>query len=607
MHPRSRTLPILAALLFGPAMASVPPAFAVGPSTTGQWSPVYSWPCVAVHLHVLPDGHVLTFADDDNPNYTINGARLAGSTKTFIVDIPDGAAPGTVTPLPNTRTNMFCSGHAFLYDGRLLVIGGHLGRDGWGEPHTDIFNFRDPSWTANDDMWEGRWYPSGCQLANGDILAISGTVDTFATSASIPEVWSPTAPNGWRQLTNANRVLAYYPQTFLAPNGKVFIAGPDRPTTYLDTQGLGAWSSVGNHVQNFQRSYSAAVQYGDGKYVVFGGGDPPSSTCEKIDLTVASPAWSATAGPMQFSRRHNNATMLPDGTVLVTGGTSGSGFNNDIGAVLAAELWNPATGTFTKMASEVSHRIYHSTAALLPDGRVLVTGGGRPKSDNGGVDHYDCEIFSPTYLFKGARPTITSVPALAENGSTVAITTPDAASITKVTLIGLTTTTHAFNMGQHYQSLSFTTGSGVVNATLPASSITLPPGFYMCFLVNSTGVPSIAKMVQVLPSGTVGVDEAPHTGLLDFMALRSANPMTNGQARIAFTLAHSEMGRLDVIDVSGRIVNTLAEGWFTSGREQVVTWDGTDLGGRRLPNGVYWYRLQTPSVTLRGRIALLTR
>ena len=174
-----------------------------------------------------------------------------------------------------------------------------------------------------------------------------------------------------------------------------------------------------------------------------------------------------------------------------------------------------------------------------------------------------------------------------------------------MTLIGLTTTTHAFNMGQHYQSLSFTAGAGVVNATLPLSSVTLPPGFYMCFLVNSTGVPSVAKMLQVLPTGTVSVDEPPHTGLLDFMALRSANPMTHGEARIAFTLSHSELGRLDVLDVGGRIVNTLSEGWFTAGREQTVTWDGTDLAGHHLPSGVYWYRLQTPTVTLRGKIALL--
>lgn len=604
MRPRHRTLLTVLALLS--ASVSVPRAFAAGPSTSGQWSTVYAWPCVAIHLHVLPDGHVLSFADDDNPNYTISGARLAGSTKTFVVDVPNGAAPGTVTMIPNTRTNMFCSGHTFLYDGRLLVIGGHLGRDGWGEPHTDLFDFRNPSWAANDDMWEGRWYPSGCQLPNGDILAISGTLDTLATSAAIPEVWSPTLQNGWRQLTNATRVLAYYPQTFLAPNGKIFIAGPDRNTDYLDTQGLGAWTFVGNHVQNFQRSYGAAVQYGDGKYLQVGGGDPPSSTCEIIDLNAPSPAWTMT-GSMQFSRRHHNATILPDGTVTVTGGTSGAGFNNDVGAVLAAEIWNPSTGAWTKMASEVSHRIYHSTAALLPDGRVLVTGGGRPKATNGGTDHYDAEIFSPPYLFKGTRPTITSVPALVENGANLAITTPDAASIAKVTLIGLTTTTHAFNMGQHYQSLPFTAGSGVLNATLPASSVTLPPGYYMCFVVNTTGIPSIAKMVQVLPSGTVSVDEPPHTGLLDFMALRSANPMTHGEARIAFTLSHSETGKLDVLDVGGRIVNTLAEGWFVSGREQTVTWDGTDLAGRRLPNGVYWYRLQTPSVTLRGKIALVTR
>ena len=130
---------------------------------------------------------------------------------------------------------MFCSGHTFLADGRLMVIGGHLGRDGWGEPRCEMFDYREDTWSAIPDMFEGRWYPSGCMLSNGEIVAMSGTMDTLNHSASIPEVWSPVSQN-WRQLTSANRVLPYYPMSILAPNGKVFVAGPSPDTYYLDCE-----------------------------------------------------------------------------------------------------------------------------------------------------------------------------------------------------------------------------------------------------------------------------------------------------------------------------------------------------------------------------------
>jgi len=290
----------------------------------------------------------------------------------------------------------------------------------------------------------------------------------------------------------------------------------------------------------------------------------------------------------------------------VTGGTSGAGFNPYAGYVLPAELWNPASpGTWKKLAGMTRPRVYHSTAALLPDGRVLIAGSGRPKAQSGGVDEWNAEIFSPPYLFQGTRPTITSTPSSAILGSTISITTPNAASITKVTLIGLTTTTHAFNMGQHFSQLPFTAGSGAVQATLPATTVLLPPGYYMLFVLSG-GIPSVAKIIQVQPVPTVGVPEEPTARLLDFMALRSPNPMTSGQARIVFTLSHSEVGRLDVLDVTGRLVKTVADGYFVAGVEQSVRWDGRDDNGVRVPSGVYWYRLHTPSVTLTGKVALLS-
>src|SRR5262245_52846443 len=257
------------------------------------------------------------------------------------------------------------------------------------------------------------------------------------------------------------------------------------------------------------------------------------------------------------------------------------------------------------MAAMTKPRLYHSSTVLLPDGRVLSAGSGRPKATNGGVDQYNCEIFSPPYLFKGARPTITSSPVVANNGVAFTINTPDAASITRVTMVRLSSTTHSFNQDQRFNTLSFTAGAGSLTATVPASSALAPPGFYILFILNATGVPSVGKMLHVVAPGPVAVDDTPQEGLLDFMSLRSENP-SHGDARIVFALSHSEFGRIEVLDVSGRRVKILADGYYEAGRENQVIWDGTDESGQRVKSGLYWYRLHTPSVTRTGKLALLS-
>src|SRR6185369_6440754 len=176
-------------------------------------------------------------------------------------------------------------------------------------------------------------------------------------------------------------------------------------TRYLDTSGTGLWTNVGNRLYG-SRDYGPSVMYEPGKVLIAGGGDPPTATAEIINLNAVSPVWTWT-NSMHFARRHANATILPDGKVLVTGGTSSGGFNDATNAVFAAEMWNPADGSWTVMASAQVKRVYHSSAVLLPDGRVMSAGGGRPHPI-GGSDNYNVEFFSPPYLFKGARPRITS-------------------------------------------------------------------------------------------------------------------------------------------------------------------------------------------------------
>ena len=201
---------------------------------------------------------------------------------------------------------------------------------------------------------------------------------------------------------------------------------------------------------------------------------------------------------MSVARRQLNATLLPDGTVLVTGGTSGPGFNNPDFPVYHAELWNPTTETWTTLASPAPptffKRLYHSAAVLLPDGRVLSTGGnGYPTP----------EAFSPPYLFKGPRPTLSGVPSTPIGyGQTLPVQSPEAASIAKVTLIRITSVTHAFNENQRLSVLSFThpPGSGTLEITAPANPNLAPPGHYLLFIVDNNGVPSVGRIVQLAAS-----------------------------------------------------------------------------------------------------------
>jgi hypothetical protein len=170
--------------------------------------------------------------------------------------------------------------------------------------------------------------------------------------------------------------------------------------------------------------------------------------------------------------------------VLVVGGGGGGGqYTNP---VLAPELYDPKTGQWTVMASQAIQRTYHSTAVLLPDGRVLSSG-----SDNGASTEHTYEIFSPPYLFNGARPVIQAAPASIGYGSSFTITTADASTITRVALIRPSATTHADNMDQRYVDLTFTTGSGTIQATAPANGNLAPPGYYMLVIVNANGVPSV--------------------------------------------------------------------------------------------------------------------
>jgi hypothetical protein len=411
----------------------------------------------------------------------------------FVSYYAESLQPHVWDPVSNTFTStaassyaLFCAGHTPLADGRVLIVGGHIA-DYTGYPHAVIFNPATNALTLQPDMNIGRWYPTATTLPNGDVLVVSGDINSNTNVDTLPQVFQLSS-HTWRNLTTAQLAQPLYPSMMVAPNGKVFNAGPSRQSRYLNPSGTGAWSNVA--VQNFTgvRDYGPAVIYNTGKVAVFGGADPPTATAEVIDLNAAAPAWKFTAS-MHFPRRQHNAVVLPDGKVFIVGGSSAGGFDTSTSPVLPTEMWDPATGQFTVMASIAVYRGYHSTALLLPDGRVLSAGGN--------VGGPNAQLFSPPYLFAGARPAIATAPASASYGQTVFVGTPDAASISSVTLVREASVTHTNNMSRGFSRLSFTKTSTGLNVIMPANANLAPPGYYMLFILNSAGVPSVASIIQI--------------------------------------------------------------------------------------------------------------
>lgn len=460
-----------------PVEPSPPPPPILSPEAeVGKWSTVLtSVPIVQVHLHLLPTGKVLSW-----------GGPVSQTPFTYTWDPATGAYSTIQAP-----SELFCSGHSFLPDGRLLVSGGHIndghGTAGLGLANTNVFDPGSGTWQALPRMLKGRWYPTNTTLPNGEVLTLAGTDETGA-NVPTPEVWNGAE---WRPLTSATLGLPYYPRMFVAPDGRVFYAGEEQQSRYLDVTGTGSW--INGPIHQFGiRDYGSAVMYEPGKILYVGGGDPPTNTAEIIDLNQPTPAWTYT-GSMAVARRQLNATLLPTGEVLVTGGTRGSGFNDLRGAVRSAELWNPATGTWREVASSAVSRIYHSSALLLPDGRVLYTGSG----DGGGSPNEpNYELYSPPYLFKGARPTITgTLPSRIAYGQTQTVATPNGSQIMKVTLVGLGSVTHGFDQNTRLVPLNFSAAPNGLSVIFPSSRALAPPGPYMLFLVNAAGVPSEGRIM----------------------------------------------------------------------------------------------------------------
>jgi hypothetical protein len=467
-------------------------------ASLGEWGKLEPWPVLAIHGTLLPNGKVLTWGGGDK---TRSGKDEPGAHNGNDADLWD-LTSNTHSSVRNPSTKIFCSGHALTPDGTLLVAGGNWDKD-IGKIDTNLFNPNTNSWSRGSNMNAGRWYPTVLPLANGELLTLEGKDENKAINR-LPQVWKTAG--GWRDLkdairndagrSGASRETGLYPWIFVGPNGQVVKLGPSKVIETLSTAGDGAWSTTQQTRDEQFRNYGIAVQIAPDRVLVAGGTDETNLATRSSKLVNLNTLAVSSTGDLQLGRTQLNATILPDGSVLASGGHGGKSYDDSARATRSAERWQD--GVWTTLASETNPRMYHSMAVLLPDARVLSAGGGRCDCER---DYQDAQVFSPPYLFNldgtpAFRPAL-EAPGNIQFAQSFTIKVSDPNEIEQVSLLRLSSVTHSLNMNQRFAKLEFTASADGLNVTAPVNGNIAPPGHYLLFVVNARGVPSLGKIVQL--------------------------------------------------------------------------------------------------------------
>ena len=491
-------------LIIGLVLAGADPGFA--DQLNGGWlSPeLDNWPLVSVHAALTPDGRVLTFGSN-------SGGKATGF---FIYDVWDptaGLSGGHVT-LPNpTGTDIFCGNAVILPDSGDILISGGAAWNGTdvsdaGNNRSTIYNAGTAALTGAADMNRARWYATALPLMDDEVYVQGGK-----NGEDFPEVLDRDGQ--YRLLTNVatSEYSFYYPRNFIAPDGRVFGFDIQGRMYFVTTDGTGSISPAGQLDSDSVGKTSTVAMYRPGKILVVSGMNNHALT---IDINGAAPVVAST-GSLSSRRAWSTATVLPNGKVLVTGG---SGQPNQLVDVNnSAEIWDPDTDAWTVGASGSRPRLYHSFALLLPDASVLVGGGGANLDPP--LNNLHSEIYYPPYLYDSsgefaARPAIGSTPGPLHAGEEFSLAT-DSPDIERVTLVRAGSATHGANPQQRFIELSFTRSNNTLLIKLPSQATTTPPGYYLLFLINAAGVPSYAKIVKVvLPAEPDTISPAQTTGLV---------------------------------------------------------------------------------------------
>jgi hypothetical protein len=482
-------------------------AAAIAPQLAGRWRAPFTIPAAGITAVLLNTGKVLFWSydpahyeDPDNSNIGVS----------YLWDPASGA--GAFVPTPE---NIWCAGQTILADGRVFLAGGNLrfpdptapdGERGYqGDASTYIFNPASSRFIKQLEMSHGRWYPTVTQLPDNSAIITSGydesgsdqvnpVVERFVASADVDGV-------GTLATVATKKTAGLYPFQYVLPSGAMLQAGPERQNAWLLEPGNWAWSRLPRMLYDHEADgngiiYTDASVQPMSQIIMIGGGKYLPSNNEWLDGFHPAGGWHDY--PKWNLQRHNaNTIILPDGKLLTVGGNSTS--SNYGGTVFSAELTSGAAddtgGAWIEVAPHSIPAAYHSSAILLPDATVLLSEDDRTKTAGAAANHR-LQVYSPPYLFRGARPTL-QAPAELTRGEAFDISVSTAAGIASVVLIAPAAVTHGNDMHQRFIKLPIASHAGTLTASVPASSALVPPGYYMLFVVDHAGVPSIAQFVHV--------------------------------------------------------------------------------------------------------------
>ena len=392
------------------AITSNTPRLRAQAGTVGEWKTLGVMPINPVHAALMNNGKVLI----------VSGSGNVAAETNFKSAVLDPLTGALVQTYYSQSWDMFCNGMVVLSDGRVFVNGGNLKYDPfWGQPKNAVFDPATSLFTDAQNMAHGRWYPTVTTLGDGRVMTFSGLDENGNTNTTV-EIYSPSS--GWSQPYSAGWTPPLYPRMHLLPDGRVIYTGSTAQTRVFNPSSPSTtWPTVVANTnftgtRNYGTSVLLPLRPSDGykgRVMIMGGGNPSTATTEILDTSVPQLQWQwVTKAPMTQPRIQMNATILPNGKILATGGSYRD--EDTTTASLNADLYDPVSNTFSSAGQNAYPRVYHSNALLLPDATVLLLGGNPQR----GTYEQRMEIYSPAYLFNGdgtlaASPAITSVtPAL---------------------------------------------------------------------------------------------------------------------------------------------------------------------------------------------------
>ena len=533
------------AIFFGPVVNFGPLrdlnlAPLVSAQSSGSWAFGQDTSANAIHAAVLQTGRIFYLAGSAN-----HSDRTNGPFEARIIDLNTGSEKN----LPLSE-DLFCIGLTHLANGNVLLAGGTKMYD------TDVENcngkwhglnatYEVDSQSENliqvSSMAHGRWYPTLVTLPDGKVVTVNG-FDEYGSTNRLVEIYDPTSKT-WTKKFDPNTSATYcvgngsestcpgagspcyggpgngvapnvglYPRMHLMPGGLVVTCGEQVTVRSWDPV-TGLWNILTQ--TSTYRNYGASfllplhnISSERGKILLVGG-SPSSDSYATSSVEILDFDSGTSTNPVvrqgtaiTYRRKYLAPVTLPNGKCVVFGGSE-KGLTLP---VYIPEMFDPVTETWEVLPPASAVRVYHQVSLLLPDGRVWTAG----STLNGNVDQLKTEFFSPSYLFQGPRPVISGAPNVEAYGGMISIPTPDAPNISSVSLVRLMSCTHHYDANQRLIWLQILNrGSSNITVTAPINANIAPPGLYMIHVLNGTGIPSVAKIIQIPGTGTGGDTTAP--------------------------------------------------------------------------------------------------